>query len=115
MDVADLYGDGRKELVACIAEGLVVALGNRCQRLWSTRLPSPPVALRCIGPRGAKRAWIVAGCEDGSVAALDGEGAVRRGKVAGRPTHVATLDTAAGPLAVVATDRGEIKGFKIGE
>ena len=115
MDVADLYGDGRKELVVGISEGLVVALDGQCRRLWSTRLPSPPVTLQCVSPRGGKCPWIVVGCEDGGVAVLDGHGVViRRGKVAGRPTHTATLETAAGPLAVLATNRGEIKGFQIG-
>jgi hypothetical protein len=42
MDVADLNGDGKKELVVGISEGLVVALSNECQRMWSTRVPSPP-------------------------------------------------------------------------
>jgi hypothetical protein len=72
--------------------------------------------LRVVNPRGGKGPWIVAGCEDGSVAALDGHGVViRRGTIAGRPTHAVTLETAMGPLAVLATDRGEIKGFMIGD
>jgi len=114
MDVADLDGDGRKEIVVGIWEGLVVALNGQCRKVWSARLPSPPVSLRCVGPRGAKNLWVVAGCEDGTVAALDWTGTViRLGKVTGRPTHVQILQSPAGPLAVLATDRGEIKGFKI--
>jgi hypothetical protein len=116
MDVADINGDGKKELVVGISEGLMIALSNRCQKIWSTRLPSPPVSLRCVRPTGAKLPWIVAGCDDGAVTALDSQGAlIRLNKVTGRPTHMEVLDTPAGPLAVLATDRGEVRGFKIGD
>jgi len=115
MDVADLNGDGKKELIVAISEGLVVALDSKCQRIWSTRLSSPPVSVRCIRPAGAKLPWIVAGCDDGTVAALDEKGGlIRLGKVTGRPAHLLPLQTPAGPLAVLATDQGEVKAFKVG-
>jgi len=57
----------------------------------------------------------VAGCEDGAVAALDAKGAlIRLGRVSGRPTHIEAMQTSAGPLAVLATDQGEVKAFRIG-
>jgi hypothetical protein len=115
MDVADLDGDGKKEIVVALAEGLVVALSNECQKLWATRLPSPPVSLKCVVPPGAKAPWIVVSCDDGTVAALDEKGALLRlGKTAGRAWQIAAVETAAGPLAVLATDKGEVKGFRIG-
>jgi hypothetical protein len=114
MDIVDLDGDGKKEIVVGISEGLVVALSNDCKKIWSTRLPSPPVSLRCVDPPGATLPWVAAGCEDGAVAALNEKGTiVRLGKITGRPTHIETLETPAGPLAVLGTDQGEVKGFKI--
>jgi hypothetical protein len=114
LDLADLDGDGKKEIVVGISEGLLVALDHRCQTLWSTRLPSPPLSLRCVTPPGARLPWIVAACDDGSVFALDAKGApMRLGRVAGRTTHLDTLQTPAGPLPVLATDRGEIKAFTL--
>ncbi|MDD4788918.1 MAG: VCBS repeat-containing protein, partial [Pirellulales bacterium] len=115
MDIADLDGDGKKELILGISEGLVVALDGKCRPIWSTRLPDPPVSLRSITPAGAKTPWVVAGCEDGAVAALDAKGAlIRLGRVSGRPTHIEAMQTSAGPLAVLATDQGEVKAFRIG-
>jgi len=119
--------DGEKEIVVGISEGLVVALSGQCKKVWSTRLPSPPAFLRCVDPvAGTRRVpsttpgptlpWVIVGCDDGTVAALDEKGAlVRLGQVTGRPLHMMALETPAGPLAVLATDQGEVKGFKAGE
>jgi len=116
MDVADLDGNGTKEIIVGISEGLVVALSNECKKLWSTRLPSPPVSLRCIAQSGSKPPWILVGCDDGTAAALDEKGSlIRLGQVIGRPIHVVALQTPAGPLGVLATDKGEMKGFRIGD
>jgi len=115
MDVVDLDGDGKKELVVGVAEGLVVALNHRCEKVWSARLSSPPCSLRCVRPPAAKHPSIMVGCEDGSVAELDFQGErLRAGKITGRPTHVQVLPDAAAPIAVFATDRGEVRGFRIG-
>lgn len=114
MAAADLDGDGRREIVAGLAEGLVVALSATCERVWSTRLPSPPVLLRSLAPPSGKRPWIVAGCEDGRVIVLDGRGApLYRGKVAGRPARMEVIETPAGPVAILMTEGGEVKGFRV--
>ncbi|MBN2295357.1 MAG: hypothetical protein JXM70_23200 [Pirellulales bacterium] len=116
MHIADLDGDGRKEIVVGLSEGLVVALTDECQKVWSTRLPSPPISLRCVDPPGERLPWVVVGCDDGSVTALNEQGEiVRSGNVTGRPMHIQAFDTPAGTLAVLATDKGEVKGFKIGD
>jgi hypothetical protein len=52
IDVADLNGDGKKELVVALSEGLVVALDGKCRKIWSARLSSAPLSVRCIPPRG---------------------------------------------------------------
>jgi hypothetical protein len=114
MDVADLDGDGKKEIVVGLADGLVVALSSACQKVWSTLMPSPPVSLRCIDPGDSRLPLLVVACEDGTATALDNRGEiVRIGSVAGRPTHVSALETPAGPLAVVVTDKGEVRAFGV--
>lgn len=116
MDVADLDGDGKKEIVVGTSEGLVVALTGACRKVWSTRLPSAPVSLQCVDPPGAKLPRVVAGCDDGTVVALDEKGVLAgTAKVTGRPAQAVTLETPRGPVAVLATDKGEVKGFTTGD
>ena len=114
MDLADLDGDGKKEIVVGISEGLVVALSHDCRKLWSTRLPSPPASLQCAAASGGKAPRIVVGCDNGTVAVLDGQGSVKQaGKMAGRPMHRQVVQTQAGPLMILASDQGEVKGFRL--
>ena len=112
IDVADLDGDGKKEIVVGTRWGLVVALDCQCRKLWARRLPSPAEVLACVVPRGSKSARVVLGCEDGRVLVLDGEGKpVGQGRVEGRPTCIATLgEGTATPTAVIATDEGRLLG-----
>lgn len=105
IDIADLDGDGKKEIVAATSGGLVIALTHRCEKVWAKRLDSPPTVLKCAG-----RAGVFAGCEDGSVVLLDARGEqVCAGEVSGVPTRI----EGAGGMVVVGTDRGQVKGFKV--
>ena len=109
LDIGDLDGDGKKEILAATSKGLVVALDARCNRVWTRRLPSPPTVLAFL--RAYDASWVVTACEDGSVVVLDGSGEVRGlGKVSGKPTHILRL----GDGVVVGTDRGDVTGWKIG-
>ena len=112
MTIGDLDGDGKKEMTVGLAERLVVCLSPTCEKVWSTRLPSPPLSLQYVA--GGKTATVVAGCDDGIVIALDSKGSpLRIGHVTGRPTHMIAYDSDAGPVIVLATDKGEIKGFLV--
>ena len=109
LDIGDLDGDGKKEILAATSKGFVVALDARCNRVWTRRLPSPPTVLAFL--RAYDASWVVTASEDGSVVVLDGSGEVRGlGKVSGKPTHILRL----GDGVVVGTDRGEVTGWKIG-
>lgn len=113
LDIADLDGDGKKEIVTATARGLVVALDNKCNKLWATRLPSPPTVMKCAALEGEARSWIVVGCENGSVLALDGKGnPVRSAAINGWPTCVDVLRLSnARPMVLIASDKGEVRGF----
>lgn len=113
MDVADLNGDGRREIIVGTSGGLVVALDHQCRKVWSRALPSPPVVLRHVTASG--KPWIIAGTEDGGVMLLNGEGQiVRQGRVDGRPALLQVLETPQGPLALLVTETGNAAGFQIG-
>ncbi len=116
LDLADLDGDGKKEIITCTSSGLVVALNNQCEKLWAKRFPSAPTVLKCVSPGAQTRPWIVVGCEDGSVIALDGQGNLTHlGKVTGTPTCIqAVPDAPGGAEVVIATSGGEVKGFRVG-
>lgn len=114
MDIGDTDGDGKKEMLVGLSEGLVVCLNHACEKVWSARLPSPPLSLRCVADPNA--GTVVVGCEDGSVFALDHQGnAIQIGKVTGRPTHMETMSTSLRRVVAFATDKGEVKGLTISD
>jgi hypothetical protein len=101
LDLGDLDGNRKKEIVAGLWDGLVVVLDSQCQRRWSRHLPSPPDLLAVVGRS------IVVGSEDGSVRLLDGRGnAVGQAQVTGRFTCISKLGTNS---ALLATDKGELR------
>ena len=116
LDVADLDGDGIKEILVATAGQMIVALNGKCQRVWATRLPGPPTVLEAFSARKGKDAWILVGCEDGTVALLDATGAlIRTARIKGRPGCAMAFETNNGMIAVLATDQGVIKGFRHAE
>lgn len=117
LDIADLDGDGTKEILAATSSGLVVALDCRCRKVWATRLPSPPTVMKCLTPPGAKLPWIVLACENGAVVVLDGRGsAIRTGRINGAPTCIASFeDATAGVGVLLASAKGEVVLLKVGK
>jgi hypothetical protein len=102
LELLDLDGDGKREIVAALADGLVIALNAQCRKRWSTRLASPPVTL--TGLPGAAPALVV-GCEDGSVVSLDGSGQpTRTVKLPRRPKLAGRF----GAAGVVVTEAGQV-------
>ncbi len=114
MDVADLDGDGKKEILVGLSEGLVVCLNPRCERLWSSRLPSPPLSLKAVVSPLAGGSQVIVGCENGEVISLDPRGAPHRiGQVNGRPTEIIRLKGDPASVVVLATDKGEVTELNV--
>jgi len=109
--ITDLEGDGKREIIVALSSGLVLALDNQCNKLWSVRMPSPPKVMLATAHAGGPAIYV--GCEDGTVAVLDKTGGlVNLDKVSGAPTRISELDGAGGAsLVVIATSKGEVKGF----
>ena len=111
LEVVDLDGDGKMEILAATSAGLVVALSNECEKLWATRLPNAPTVMKTVSAADGTPV-IVVGCADGTVVTLDGAGAmVKQGQVDGTPTQIEAIGT----TALLATQKGEVKGFDVGE
>ena len=109
VDVVDLDGDGEKEIVAATANGLVVALSCRCERLWSYRPPAPPLCLQAVpAAGGTTKPKLLVGCEDGALVVIGPDGQpLRRGQVRGRPTTVQLLRTEPRRVAL-GTNEGQV-------
>ncbi|MCD4728568.1 MAG: VCBS repeat-containing protein [Pirellulales bacterium] len=113
MDVADLEGDGKKEILIATADGLIVALNNHCEKLWAKRLLSPPSVLRCCPAPDGRSSQIVAGCDNGAVLLMDRQGKILgAGEIRGRPVRIAVQPDSKLPLVILGSSKGEIKGFK---
>ncbi len=114
LSVADLDGDGDREIIVGIAEGLIVALDHECRKVWATRLPSPPTQLETVTPPGAELPVIIAGCEDGTVVRLNGAGQiVAQGSTGGRVATMTVAETPEGPLTIMATSAGTVTGWRV--
>ena len=97
IDITDLNGDGKKEILAATSMGLVVALDCQCCKVWAKRLPSAPTVMKCVTPAKAGTPWIVVGCENGTVAVLDEKGTIiRKGQIKGKPTCITAIDKSRG-------------------
>jgi hypothetical protein len=106
LDLGDLDGDGKKEIIAGLSSGLVVALNHRCEKLWAKRLLSPPVVLKVAGNS------IVVAAENGNVWLLDKQGnIIGQSKLNARPTRVQQLTSP--PLLVFSTEKGEVKAVAV--
>jgi hypothetical protein len=63
--------------------------------------------------RGRRETQILVGCEDGSVLALAGRGTpVQSARLTGSPTDIVAVETGAWIIAILATDRGEVAGYR---
>ena len=110
LDIIDLDGDGRLEIITATSAGILVALDCQCKKVWSQRLASPAAKLKTISV-GETPAIVVA-CENGDVLRLDARGeVVAHGRIDGKATQILSLTTAAGNQVVIATDTGAVAGF----
>jgi len=105
MDVADLDGDGRREILVSLADGLVLCLDNQCVPMWSRRMPGAPQALAAIA------GGVLVGCADGTVARLSPGGTVDwLGHVDGAVEHLTPI---ADDVVVAVTANGSMNALAV--
>lgn len=115
LEVADLDGDGKQEILAATSAGLLVTLDHQCRKRWARRLASPPVLMKCIPRNASGEPLILVACENGIALTLDADGQPdRAGQLGGVPTCIAAaMDPSGGRRIWLGTNRGEIKAFQV--
>ncbi len=107
MEIADLDGDGKQEIVVGTHERLLVALDSQCRKVWSRLLPAAPQRIQAARVAGQTGARLVVGCVGGRVITVSGAGELLgQTMVEGTPVERLLLDTPEGPRVVLGTDRG---------
>jgi len=110
LDLADIDGDGRQEVLAGLEDGFVYAFRYDGTLLWSTRLPAPVSQVR--GLRGN----VVAGTVTGHIHALSAQGRQRQlAKLKRRITVLELMPSAGNGTELIAgTSGGEVAAFRVG-
>lgn len=112
MDVGDIDEDGKQEIVVGLSSGFLNTLDDKTRKIWSELLPDSPTVVKIVNEHDFS--WICAGCEDGTILALDKKGnIIREGKVKGRPNMIKSIKGVDGPITVILTDQGEISSFQL--
>jgi hypothetical protein len=112
MDVGDLNGDGKQEIIAGTATGFITVLDNQARKIWAKAFSSPPTVVKLL--KSKSHNWICVGCEDGTIFALDNQGNIlHESHIAGKPSSISLMNGSNEMMAVIQTESGEISGFTI--
>ncbi|MBU0611641.1 MAG: hypothetical protein KKI08_27430, partial [Armatimonadetes bacterium] len=110
LEVMDLNGDGKQEVIAATSAGLLVVLDSHLQKVWSVRLPVAATVLKAVTVKGAPA--IIVGLQNGDVLQLDAQGkTILRGHVDGTPNEIMGLTADGKPQVVITTSKGMVAGF----
>lgn len=111
MAIADLTGNGEKEICVITSRGFAVALNWRGERLWSTRLPSEPLSICGFAANGSEGGCVVIGTRGGEVYEIDSLGRFSaRARVGGSAVKAVALGVS---RYAVATSEGGLIAFDL--
>jgi hypothetical protein len=104
--VADISGDGKKEVVASMANGWVCAFDSAGKPIWQYQFPGAVTAMcKTDAPSS-----LVVGCADGLVYLMDGSGRIAR--TAELSSSITALSTGPGFLSA-GTEAGKVVQFPL--
>lgn len=113
IDVGDITGDGRREIVVATAGGMVVALDHQCRKIWAQKMPAAPTALQIMPTENGTEALVTVGLADGGILVLDGTGkALARADLADAVAELVLVADADGPFIAAVAITGEIIGVR---
>lgn len=109
--IADLDGDGEKELCVITSRGFLIVLNWQCEKLWSRRLPSEPVSLAAFACTPGRKGCLLVGCRERGIYRLDAKGTfTARARVGVAPGKARALGAR---RAVIATVEGDLVAYRI--
>jgi outer membrane protein assembly factor BamB len=109
--IADLDGDGKREIAIITARGFVIVLNHRCEKLWARALPSDPTAIAALAAESGRPGRLVVACRTGSVYVQDAVGKIlNQGKVDGLPTRLVLLNDV--QIALTTAD-GQLAAYRV--
>jgi len=101
LSIVDLDNDGKNELCIITSRGFLIALNNKCERLWSQRMPSEPICIETFDAIDDHNACIVVGCRQGGIYKLNGIGKfTAHEKVKGCPVKASRLSDTEALIAI---------------
>jgi hypothetical protein len=110
LSLADLDGNGRKEICVITSRGFLIVLTDRCEKVWARRLPSDPFCVQAVEAEEDTKGCVLVGCSDDAVYRINATGAFTGpSSVEGIPVRMARLG---GAEVVVATSKGNITAYK---
>jgi len=111
LGIADLDGDGKKELCVITSRGFLIALDWKCNKLWTKRMPSEPISLEVFDAGKDGKGIIVVGCRKGGAYSLDAKGVFTgRTNIGGIPLQIVRL---ARSEVVSATSKGDVVACRV--
>lgn len=110
MKVADLYGDGKRQMVTALARNLVLCSDAKLRNVWLVKTDAPPQAVAAVPAAGGRPGCVYAALADGEVIKIDGSGrVVGRAQIGTRATALQVI----GELLLAGGEDGSITAFKL--